>query len=144
METLADRVNLCLKEKGWSGYRLAQEMGLQYGTIQSLTSGRSATFKYLPELARALDKTCDYLLTGQENTQLEILNKANKDFIDMLSNLASKEAVDEKAPEYILDHVKKAVSAIIGADANRGGLSEFDFYVSRAKSLSDQLNKEKK
>lgn len=64
METLADRVNERLKTLGISGNKLAKKMGLPYGTIQSVTSGRSRTFRYIQELADALDTTPQWLLKG--------------------------------------------------------------------------------
>lgn len=70
-----------MRALGLNGNRLAKVMQLPYGTIQSLTSGRSKTFRYMPELAKALETSVDWLLTGEgqpDDNIVEVSDLARK------------------------------------------------------------------
>jgi transcriptional regulator with XRE-family HTH domain len=65
MEKLKDRVNRRMKELGLNPTRLAKAMGTSQGTVWSLLSGRTQTFRDMLGLARALKTTPAWLLTGE-------------------------------------------------------------------------------
>lgn len=82
MNTLRERVIFRMEKLGLNPSSLARILRERYGlkrtkqsTIQSLTSGRTSTFRKMNELAGALMTTVEWLSTGNGNESFEILEK---------------------------------------------------------------------
>lgn len=71
MKTIADRVRSLREGRGWDQSELARRISaiskkkVMPQSIQQLEAGEINRPRYLPELARSLDTTIDYLLTGK-------------------------------------------------------------------------------
>lgn len=64
--TVGDRVRQCRKQKGWSQARLAKEAEVTQATISHIENNTSDQSKFLPQLAKALNVSSEYLMSGQE------------------------------------------------------------------------------
>lgn len=64
--TVGDRVRHCRKLKQWSQAKLAKEAQVTQATISHVENNSSDQSKYLPQLAKALNVSSEYLLSGQE------------------------------------------------------------------------------
>jgi transcriptional regulator with XRE-family HTH domain len=63
-----ERVRALRREHGWTQLQLADMVGCRQSTIGSIEAGtRTASLKLLPKIARALNTTIDYLVTGEES-----------------------------------------------------------------------------
>lgn len=74
-EKLADRVAQLRKSKGLSQTDLGNLVGVVWQNIQNVELGKVTRPRYLEDLARALDVSVDYLLSG--NTSVESKNSTN-------------------------------------------------------------------
>jgi len=74
-EKLADRVAQLRKSKGLSQTDLGNLVGVVWQNIQNVELGKVTRPRYLEDLARALDVSVDYLLSG--NTTIESKGSTN-------------------------------------------------------------------
>lgn len=74
-EKLADRVAQLRKSKGLSQTDLGNLVGVVWQNIQNVELGKVTRPRYLEDLARALDVSVDYLLSG--NTSVESKSSTN-------------------------------------------------------------------
>ena len=64
MKLNTDRLKAILKEKGWSGYKLAEVLGVKPQGVYALIKGKgNVTLQTVDKLARALDVDGVTLLT---------------------------------------------------------------------------------
>lgn len=60
--SLSARMDLLLKQKGWSQAELARRVGISTQAVWKLVSGGAASSKHLHKIARELDTTAEYLV----------------------------------------------------------------------------------
>lgn len=65
-QTIGDRVRRCRKQKLWSQAMLAKESGVAQATISYIENNTSDQSRYLPQVARALQVSSEYLYYGQD------------------------------------------------------------------------------
>ena len=65
--TLASRLRLRRKEKGWTQYELAERTGSTQGVIQKIENGKSLRPRNVAKLAQALGVSPAWLMFGQES-----------------------------------------------------------------------------
>lgn len=64
MKSIGERTRKLREEKGWSQEKLAEESGVSQGTIGFIETGTTKNSKYLPQIAKSLDVTVEYLREG--------------------------------------------------------------------------------
>ncbi len=70
IDDFARRLRECMKAKGYTGYRLAKEMGIDIRRLLCWTKGRNYPQLYcLGMLCNILDVSADYLLFGKEHDE---------------------------------------------------------------------------
>lgn len=67
LDTFAGRLTAALNHKGWTQVQLAQTLGIHRQAITSIKVGQAPGRKHLPAMARALDVSIDWLVTGAES-----------------------------------------------------------------------------
>jgi transcriptional regulator with XRE-family HTH domain len=91
MQTLAERVAALRSARSWSQSELARRSGVTQQNVNSVELGKVKRPRYTHELARALDTTVEYLLTGKGEPRLSAPTVA------YVSALPSGDAVDQSA-----------------------------------------------
>ena len=69
METVADRLKAAMDEKGWGQTTLAQKADVTQATIWKILNGKTKKSKYLPDIARTLGKSVEWLEFGTLYTE---------------------------------------------------------------------------
>ncbi|QOW46477.1 MULTISPECIES: S24 family peptidase [Acinetobacter] len=95
--TVGDRVRQCRKQKGWSQIKLAKEAQVTQATISHIENNSSDQSKFLPQLAKALSVSVDFLLSGQEYIDRK---KGNLD--DFIVVNGGKKGQAPNSDEYVL------------------------------------------
>ena len=68
--TIGDRVRQQRRKLGLTQAALAIKAGVTQGAVSGLENGRNESSIALPEIAKALNTTVEYLITGIDNTQV--------------------------------------------------------------------------
>ena len=136
--TVGDRVRHCRKLKRWSQERLAKEAQVTQATISHVENNSSDQSKYLPQIAKALEVSIDFLLSGQE-----YIEKQKGSFEDFVIIGGDKAGETPSKEEYVLipkfDVAGSCGSgSIIDHVDVRGGLVFSEDWI-----ISQRLNKEK-
>lgn len=95
--TVGDRVRQCRKLKRWSQEKLAKEAQLTQATISHVENNISDQSKYLPQIAKALNVSSEYLLSGQE-----YIDKQKGTFDDFVIIGGDKAGEVPSKEEYVL------------------------------------------
>ena len=95
--TVGDRVRHCRKLKRWSQERLAKEAQVTQATISHVENNSSGQSKYLPQIAKALEVSIDFLLSGQE-----YIEKQKGSFEDFVIIGGDKAGETPSKEEYVL------------------------------------------
>lgn len=66
MNTIGQRIRTLRKAREWSQEQLAGAAGITPQAISDLETGKTANSAYLPEIARALNSTAEYLRYGDQ------------------------------------------------------------------------------
>ena len=69
METVADRLKAAMDEKGWGQTTLAQKADVTQATVWKILNGKTKKSKYLPDIARTLGKSVEWLEFGTLYTE---------------------------------------------------------------------------
>lgn len=102
MSKMLSKIQQTMKEKRISQRELCEKLGLKETNFGQWKRGKTESYKkYLPEIARILGVTVDYLLTGEnEQTEAEryykaILQASERDrkIIDILLGFSGSESV---------------------------------------------------
>ena len=136
--TVGDRVRHCRKLKRWSQERLAKEAQVTQATISHVENNSSDQSKYLPQIAKALEVSIDFLLSGQE-----YIEKQKGSFEDFVIIGGDKAGETPSKEEYVLipkfDVAGSCGSgSIIDLVDVRGSLVFSEDWI-----ISQRLNKEK-
>ena len=65
METLANRIDATMKERGYSQDQLAEKSGVSQTTIHKLIAGKALESRKLSNIADALNVNTDWLAKGK-------------------------------------------------------------------------------
>jgi phage repressor protein C with HTH and peptisase S24 domain len=118
--SLAERLRAARKERGLSLQKLASKVGLKYQTLQGLESGLSQGSKHIVKIAKALDVSPDWLLSGY--------GRGPFDAGHQIAKLA--EASMQKGGNTVVDIVGKTYASIgqfdVAFSAGPGSLIEND------------------
>ena len=95
--TIGDRVRQCRKLKRWSQDRLAKEAQVTQATISHMENNISDQSKYLPQVAKALSVSSEYLLSGQE-----YIDKQKGSFDEFVIIGGEKDGQQPSKDEYVL------------------------------------------
>ena len=93
MKNLGERLRYARQHKGWSQEKLAQESGVNQGTISKIEREGQAKSVYAFELAQALEINFQWLLVGDEEqgkpslVQTIELSKEEKEIIVLFRKL---------------------------------------------------------
>jgi phage repressor protein C with HTH and peptisase S24 domain len=68
--TLSDRLRIAMRAKGFTQYRLADEVGVSQGAIQKIVSGKAKSTTKIVEISKALGVTPEWLLGQTGNDSL--------------------------------------------------------------------------
>ena len=75
LKTLSERFVWARKEAGYSQVRLADALGISQGSVEKLENGKVVKPKYLPEAAKLLGVSYEWLLSGKgESSKLRQLS----------------------------------------------------------------------
>lgn len=73
-----NRIYKTRKQKGITQKEICKAIGIAESAFDNWKKKKNESYKkYLPEIARILGVTVDYLLTGTENAENELLQKYN-------------------------------------------------------------------
>ena len=96
MKNLGERLRYARKQRGWSQEKLAQESGVNQGTISKIEREGQSKSVYAVELAQALGVDSLWLLTGEDsgyeadvNQQIKLSNEEQQ-IISMYRKLDEK------------------------------------------------------
>lgn len=95
--TVGDRVRQCRKQKGWSQAKLAKEADVTQATISHVENNSSDQTKFLPQLAKALNVSSEFLLSGQD-----YINKQKGKMEDFVVVSGGKKGQSPSSEEYVL------------------------------------------
>jgi len=97
---LGSRIKQLRKNHGWTQKELANMIGVRFQLLNKYESGEtSPSIERLPGLAKALETTVDYLLTGIVDAETELHDKA---LIEMFRELEKFDRKDRNlAVEFI-------------------------------------------
>jgi transcriptional regulator with XRE-family HTH domain len=87
------RIRACRKAKGYTQQELGNLVGVTKGSISHWEVGRCDSIEgvYIFNLAKALDCTQDYILTGKtEVTQQDMIDKSKISIVRKLNDLVTK------------------------------------------------------
>ena len=96
-DTIGDRVRQCRTQKKWSQATLAKEAGVAQASISYIENNTSDQSKYLPQIAKALQVSNDYLLYGQD-----YIDKNKGDLSDFVVINGKEEGEKPTKDEYVL------------------------------------------
>lgn len=66
MQEIMERIQNIMKQRKITARRLCEELGITEVNFTKWKNGRTGYLKHLPEIARILGCTVEYLTTGQE------------------------------------------------------------------------------
>lgn len=95
--TVGDRVRHFRKIKQWSQERLAKEAQVTQATISHVENNSSDQSKYLPQIAKALNVSSEFILSGQE-----YIDKQKGSFDDFVIIGGDKAGQSPTKDEYVL------------------------------------------
>lgn len=89
-----------LRKKGVSSYKVAKEAGVTQTALSNWKSGRSTpTAKTLQKIADYFGVTIDYLMTGNDSSEQQVLTaRDNRDIAKDLDNIMKKLTSGENGP----------------------------------------------
>jgi transcriptional regulator with XRE-family HTH domain len=93
METLANRIDQTMKERGFSQDQLAEKSGVTQTTIHKLTTGKALESRKLSNIADALGVNTDWLAKGKGNKYAGRVNESDGEY-DLI---ARPPVIDEEA-----------------------------------------------
>jgi len=114
METLANRIDATMKERGYSQDQLAEKSGVSQTTIHKLIAGKALESRKLSNIADALNVNTDWLAKGKGSKYAGRVNEMVGDY----NKIARPPVIDDESWKALPPQIRAFFEVLLNKSAS--------------------------